>query len=270
MVDYFSFEDVQNELHLDEDELKRMVSEGELRAFRDENKMKFRKDDVEGLRKGKGTEPTIVLPGEGGGGDDGGTIFDLDSSDTAPPPEDTAVPSIDFGDTGVDSAAVSDPNSETGDTTGITEEMVFEDSDLKVHKDDAGGLGGESGETFVDEGSDTGGVTEPLQLQAEGGGAEEAGETVAEEGAAEGKKRKKAVPRPAAAAAPTGPPGSPVMTGLLFVAAAILGVVGYFFVDLIRVLQPPGLVKPAGMTQSIREMVAGKENVATKGGGGTK
>lgn len=260
MVDYFSFEDVQNELHLDEDELKRMVSEGELRAFRDENKMKFRKDDVEGLRKGKGTEPTIVLPGEGGGGDDGGTILDLDASDTAPPPEDTAVPSIDFGDTSADGAAVADPNSETGDTTGITEEMVFEDSDLKVHKDDAAGLGGESSETFVDENSDTGGVTEPLQLQAEGAG-EEGGDTVAEEGAAEAKPKRKAAPRPAAAAAPAGPPGSPVMSGLLFVAAAILGVVGYFFVDLIRVLQPTGLVKPAGMTQSVREIVAGKNSV---------
>ena len=36
MADYFSFEDVLGELSLDEDELKRMVSEGELRAFRDE------------------------------------------------------------------------------------------------------------------------------------------------------------------------------------------------------------------------------------------
>jgi hypothetical protein len=32
-VDYFSFEDVMKELELGEEELKRMVSEGELRAF---------------------------------------------------------------------------------------------------------------------------------------------------------------------------------------------------------------------------------------------
>ena len=53
MVDYFSFEDVMRELELSEEDLKRMVSEGELRAFRDENKMKFKKEDVESLRKGR-------------------------------------------------------------------------------------------------------------------------------------------------------------------------------------------------------------------------
>ena len=42
MGDYFGFEDVMSELELGEEELKRMVSEGELRAFRDENKMKFK------------------------------------------------------------------------------------------------------------------------------------------------------------------------------------------------------------------------------------
>jgi len=61
-VDYFSFEDVMKELELGEEELKRMVSEGELRAFRDENKMKFKKEDVESLKKGRITEPTIILP----------------------------------------------------------------------------------------------------------------------------------------------------------------------------------------------------------------
>ena len=61
-MDYFSCEDVMKELELGEEELKRMVSEGELRAFRDENKMKFKKEDVESLRKGRITEPTIILP----------------------------------------------------------------------------------------------------------------------------------------------------------------------------------------------------------------
>src|SRR5438093_701315 len=68
MVDYFSFEDVMRELELSEEDLKRMVSEGELRAFRDENKMKFKRDDVEHLKKGRITEPTIILPSTPGGG----------------------------------------------------------------------------------------------------------------------------------------------------------------------------------------------------------
>ncbi len=263
MADYFSFEDVQNELHLDEDELKRMVSEGELRAFRDENKMKFRKDDVESLRKSTSTEPTIVLPGEGEGGGEG-TILDLDASDTAPPPEDTAVPSIDFGDTNAEGTAVEDAGSETGDTTGITEEMVFEDSDLKVHTDEGGGgLGSESSETFVDESSDTGGVTEPLQLQADGGG-EEAGETVAEEEAAAKPKKKMARAPAMAAAAPAGPPGSPAMTVLLLVAAVVLGVVGWCYYDLVRIITTPGYAKSEGVSQTLRELVAGKESVVPK------
>lgn len=62
MADYFSFEDVMGELQIDEDELKRMVSEGELRAFRSENKMKFKAEDVENLRKGRVSEPTVILP----------------------------------------------------------------------------------------------------------------------------------------------------------------------------------------------------------------
>ncbi|HLG41864.1 MAG TPA: helix-turn-helix domain-containing protein [Planctomycetota bacterium] len=60
--DYYSFEDVLNELNVDEDELKRMVSEGELRAFRSENKMKFKAEDVDNLKKGRVSEPTVILP----------------------------------------------------------------------------------------------------------------------------------------------------------------------------------------------------------------
>lgn len=60
--EYYSFEDVLKELSVDEEELKRMVSEGELRAFRSENKMKFKAEDVENLKKGRTTEPTVILP----------------------------------------------------------------------------------------------------------------------------------------------------------------------------------------------------------------
>src|SRR5258706_11601608 len=81
MVDYFSFEDVMRELELSEEDLKRMVSEGELRAFRDENKMKFKKDDVEHLKKGRITEPTIILPSTPGGTDE--TVLDLDINQEA-------------------------------------------------------------------------------------------------------------------------------------------------------------------------------------------
>lgn len=51
---FFSFERALRELKLKEDELKRLVSEGEIRAFRDEDKMKFRKEDIDRLRKKSG------------------------------------------------------------------------------------------------------------------------------------------------------------------------------------------------------------------------
>jgi excisionase family DNA binding protein len=48
--EFFSFEEALRELRLKEEELKRLVSEGEIRAFRDGATMKLRKADVENLR----------------------------------------------------------------------------------------------------------------------------------------------------------------------------------------------------------------------------
>jgi len=59
--DFYTFEEVLHELQIDEEELKRLVSQGELRGFRDGASMKFRQDDVESLKKGRETEPTIIL-----------------------------------------------------------------------------------------------------------------------------------------------------------------------------------------------------------------
>src|SRR5438270_11887841 len=61
MAEYMSFEDVLKELQVDEEELKKLVSQGELRGFRDGTSMKFKKEDVLNLKKGRETEPTIIL-----------------------------------------------------------------------------------------------------------------------------------------------------------------------------------------------------------------
>jgi len=47
---FFSFEEALKELRLKEEELKRLVSEGEIRAFREGETMKLRRADVENLR----------------------------------------------------------------------------------------------------------------------------------------------------------------------------------------------------------------------------
>ena len=48
--DFFSFDEALNQLRLKEEELKRLVSEGEIRAFREGDTMKLRRRDVEQLR----------------------------------------------------------------------------------------------------------------------------------------------------------------------------------------------------------------------------
>lgn len=49
--EFYSFDEALKELRLKEEELKRLVSEGEIRAFREGETMKLRKADVENLRK---------------------------------------------------------------------------------------------------------------------------------------------------------------------------------------------------------------------------
>jgi hypothetical protein len=47
--EFFTFDEVLKKLHIDETRLKRLVSEGEIRAFREGDEMKFRRADVENL-----------------------------------------------------------------------------------------------------------------------------------------------------------------------------------------------------------------------------
>ena len=47
--EFFTFDEVLRRLSIDETKLKRLVSEGEIRAFREGDQMKFRKADVENL-----------------------------------------------------------------------------------------------------------------------------------------------------------------------------------------------------------------------------
>ncbi|MSR46044.1 MAG: hypothetical protein EXS13_03090 [Planctomycetes bacterium] len=49
--EFISFDKVMRDLAMQEEELKRLVSEGEIRAFRDQDKMKFKKEDIERFRR---------------------------------------------------------------------------------------------------------------------------------------------------------------------------------------------------------------------------
>jgi len=157
--EYYSFEDVLRDLEIGEEELKRMVSEGELRAFRDENKMKFRKDDVDNLRKGRTTEPTLILPasdqepvpsGEAAGSDASETVLDLDAA-----PVDEAGPALDL------------PDAEAAkrrEAQGAGGQVDFSDTDITVADEMPVEVSDAAQETGVEDGT----TTEPLQLVEEG------------------------------------------------------------------------------------------------------
>lgn len=71
--DYYSFEEVLKDLSLEESELKRLVSAGEIRAFRDKNTMRFKAEDVARLKSARPGGDDIEL-------DD----LELDLDDAAP------------------------------------------------------------------------------------------------------------------------------------------------------------------------------------------
>jgi hypothetical protein len=62
--EYLSFEEALEELQVDEEELKKMVSDEEIRAFRDGGKLKFKVDEVLRVKEKREEQPTIILPTE--------------------------------------------------------------------------------------------------------------------------------------------------------------------------------------------------------------
>lgn len=132
MTKYRSFDEVLKELEMDEDELKRLVSEGQIRAFRDEDRMKFRAEDVNSLastrQKDVGEQVDLGETQVGGDGlqvveeetdetllDLGNISGDKDFEDTGA----TSVPTVELSDVG---------GGEDQDAT-LTEELVFDETD---------------------------------------------------------------------------------------------------------------------------------------------
>lgn len=91
--DYISFDDALKALRMEEAELRALVSQGKLRAFRDENTLKFRRQDVEGLAAQRAAEAPVealeetavpeVAPAVGGEPTDLLADTSLDFDDTA-------------------------------------------------------------------------------------------------------------------------------------------------------------------------------------------
>lgn len=119
--DMLDFSQVQAELQISEAELQNLIARGDLRAFRAGGTMKFRREDVDSLKRERATEPTIIIPAGGA----------------------TPAPNVEVPDLGVDdSAATVVPEAGPGGAPTVqmpsgtpdsgTEEIVFEDSDLEL------------------------------------------------------------------------------------------------------------------------------------------
>jgi hypothetical protein len=129
--DFYSFEKALRELHKTEDELKKLVSEGEIRAFRDESSMKFKKEDIERYKHALGTEmPTLEAPtgelteelfgDDSGGGDDIGMVTQQ-ISDSSFLEEETAAPAAKppRGSAGTRSKSRAGTTSKAGTSSGV-------------------------------------------------------------------------------------------------------------------------------------------------------
>jgi hypothetical protein len=228
MVEYFSFEEVMAELELSEEDLKRMVSEGELRAFRDENKMKFKKEDVEHLKKGRITEPTIILPSTPGATQDD-TVLDLDVNTES-------------------------PNLEVSQSRG----RGPSDEDLLVPSE------AQSGGGAADE-EDAGLTTEPLKLADEVETAETVETEPVTEEAVPSRRRSSTMQRSPRRAGGTGGSaaateedlerrrGSPLWTALTLVAFVFAAYAGIFAYDMLRF--QTGATQPTAMTAGMAEFI---------------
>ena len=63
--DMVDFQSALAELQISEPELQDLIARGDLRAFRSGGQMKFRRSDVESVKRERATEPTIIIPAGG-------------------------------------------------------------------------------------------------------------------------------------------------------------------------------------------------------------
>jgi excisionase family DNA binding protein len=186
--EFYTFDEVVRQLKIDEGKLKRLVSEGEISAFREGDVMKFKKTEIDKLAtKGPGSETSETV------------LSEITLEDEAPAFE------------------------ESGET--LTDDLVFESSEPESDQIDLGsdeGMATEeisSQDTFIeDAGDDVGMTTEPIDLSADLTQEVEEEEEIEEIGAP---VQRRAAParRRAATEAPAGSPG---MTFCLVLSAILI------------------------------------------------
>jgi excisionase family DNA binding protein len=134
--EFYTFDEVVRQLKIDENKLKRLVSEGEISAFREGDVMKFKKSEIDKLaRKGAGSETSETV------------LSEITLEDEGPKFE------------------------ESGET--LTDDLVFEGAGDEVKISGEGGMKTQeisSQDTFIESGKgggDVGMTTEPIDLSAD-------------------------------------------------------------------------------------------------------
>jgi len=132
--EFYTFDEVVRQLKIDQNKLKRLVSEGEISAFREGDVMKFKKSEIDKLvSKGTGSETSETV------------LSEITLEDEAPAFE------------------------ESGET--LTDDLVFESGEDKVQIGEGGGKGEiSSQDTFIEpkgKGEEVGMSTEPIDLSAD-------------------------------------------------------------------------------------------------------
>lgn len=123
--DMVDFEVALSELQMSEPELQDLIARGDLRAFRSGGTMKFRRSDVDSLKRERATEPTIIIPAGGSTEVNADVPQDIGVDESAA----TVVPEVTPG--GAAPTVELDGGSGGRPRSG-TEEILFEDSDLEI------------------------------------------------------------------------------------------------------------------------------------------
>jgi len=189
--EFYTFDEVVRQLKIDQNKLKRLVSEGEISAFREGDVMKFKKSEIDKLaQKGTGSETSETV------------LSEITLEDEAPAFE------------------------ESGET--LTDDLVFESAESEDQVDLADvGTGPEeisSQDTFIEERGapedEIGMSTEPIDLSADL--TQEVDEEDDLEEVDMPSRRGAAAPRTARRAVAEAPAGSPGITFALVLTAIIM------------------------------------------------
>ncbi len=192
--EFYTFDEVVRQLHIDENKLKRLVSEGEISAFREGDVMKFRKAEIDKLStSGTGSETSETVLSEITLEDEGGAF--QDSSETL-----------------TDDLVFEGAESDTGDQVEIGADAGLKTEEIS------------SQDTFIEEkvADDVGMTTEPIDLSAD------LTEGVEEEEVEEVRTGRRPVATGGRARAATAAPGGNPGVSFALVLGAILGMLGLF------------------------------------------